>query len=79
MFHKAFGMEFKEGTTLQMTFQSGEIKAFDMTSLFGEYPQLAALKERKSSWRGGFLHIMAFAGQVAWTSKLKQSMRKGQN
>jgi len=46
MFHKAINLEFKEGTTLELTFQNGEVKAYDMTVLFGKYPQLKALKDR---------------------------------
>ena len=37
-FHRAIGLEFKEGTTLEVAFQDGRVKAFDMASLFGEYP-----------------------------------------
>lgn len=66
MFHKAIGLEFKEGTTLQVTFQSGEIKSFDMTSLFGKYPQLEALKERKLFLRG---RLVGHYG-IRWTDDL---------
>ena len=47
MFHKAIELEFDEGTKLRLTFQTGEIKAYDMAALFREYPQLEALKDRK--------------------------------
>lgn len=47
MFHKAINLEFKEGTTLELTFQNGEVKAYDMAVLFPKYPQLEALKDRK--------------------------------
>ena len=66
MFHKAIGLEFKEGTTLQVTFQSGEIKSFDMASLFGKYPQLEALKERKFFLSGG---LVGHYG-IRWTDDL---------
>ena len=46
MFHKAINLEFKEGTTLELTFQNGEVKAYDMSVLFSKYPQLEALKDR---------------------------------
>lgn len=47
MFHKAVSLEFREGTTLVLTFQSGEIKSYDVAVLFSKYPQLEALKDRK--------------------------------
>lgn len=47
MFHKAVDLKFNEGTSLDVTFQSGEVKRYDMVSLFGKYPQLEALKDRK--------------------------------
>ena len=47
MFHKAIKLELKEGTSLELTFQSGEVKAYDMAALFSKYPQLEALKDRE--------------------------------
>ena len=47
MFHKAINLEFKEGTSLELTFQNGEVKAYDMAVLFEKYPQLEALKDRE--------------------------------
>ena len=47
MFHKAINLEFKEGTCLELTFQNGEIKSYDMSVLFKRYPQLEALKNRE--------------------------------
>jgi DNA-binding XRE family transcriptional regulator len=47
MFHKAINLEFKEGTSLELTFQNGEIKLYDMSVLFKKYPQLEALKNRE--------------------------------
>ena len=46
MFHKAIKLEFKEGTALQLTFQDGKVKRFDMAVLFDKYPQLLALRNR---------------------------------
>ena len=46
MFHKAIGLAYGEGTTLELTFQDGMVKRYDMSFLFGKYPQLAALKDR---------------------------------
>ena len=47
MFHKALELKFKQGTTLQVKFQTGEVKQYDMSVLFSKYPQLKALKNRK--------------------------------
>lgn len=47
MFHKAVKLEFKEGTVLELTFQNGEVKRYDMAELFPKYPQLEALKNRE--------------------------------
>ena len=46
MFHKAIKLELKEGTALQLTFQDGKVKRFDMAVLFDKYPQLLALRNR---------------------------------
>lgn len=47
MFHKAVNVRFGEGTILDVTFQDGQIKRFDMNCLFGKYPQLIALENRE--------------------------------
>lgn len=47
MFHKAVDLKFKEGTKLELSFQSGEVKEYDMNNLFTKYPQLEALKDRE--------------------------------
>ena len=47
MFHKAINLEFKEGTSLEVTFQNGDVKRYDMSSLFSKYPQLRALEDRE--------------------------------
>lgn len=46
MFHKAIDLKFKEGTVLELQFQSGEVKQYDMATLFSKYPQLEALRDR---------------------------------
>lgn len=46
MFHKAIKLEYREGTTLELTFQDGKVKRYDMFALFSKYPQLEALKDR---------------------------------
>ena len=46
MFHKALNLHFLEGTALEETFQTGEVKRYDMCALFPKYPQLRALENR---------------------------------
>ena len=47
MFHKATDMRFLEGTAMEVVFQDGKVKRYDMASLFGKYPQLRALEDRE--------------------------------
>ncbi len=47
MFHRAIDLEFGEGTVLNLTFQDGKVKQYDMAVLFEKYPQLCALKNRE--------------------------------
>ena len=46
MFHKAVELRYLEGTALEVVFQDGIVKRYDMSSLFEKYPQLQALKDR---------------------------------
>lgn len=66
MFHKAIDLEIKEGTRLEVTFQNGEVKSYDMADLFAKYPQLEALNDRKLFEAG------KLQGQygIVWTDEL---------
>ena len=46
MFHKAIRLDLLEGTALEVTFQDGTVKRYDMRTLFSKYPQLKALEDR---------------------------------
>ena len=46
MFHKALEIEFKQGTSFEVTFQDGSVKRYDISVLFGKYPQLKTLENR---------------------------------
>lgn len=46
IFHKATGLSYGEGTTLLLTFSDGKVKRYNMSALFGKYPQLTALQDR---------------------------------
>ena len=52
MFHKATDLELKEGTLLEVSFQTGEVKSYDMSILFEKYPQLKALQDRQLFLQG---------------------------
>ena len=66
MFHKAIKLEFDEGTALELTFQDGKVKRYDMAVLFDKYPQLVALKNRKLFTSG---RLMGFYG-IIWNDDL---------
>ena len=66
MFHKAVDLKFKEGTTLEMTFQDGLVKQYDIAVLFEKYPQLKALENRELFISG---KLMGMYG-VVWNDDL---------
>ena len=66
MFHKATDLTLKDGTTLEVTFQNGDVKRFDMSSLFEKYPQLRALENRDLFLSG---HLMGMYG-IVWNNEL---------
>ena len=66
MFHRAIQLEYGEGTTLELTFQDGKIKRYDMSVLFGKYPQLEALKDRELFLSGKLLGAYG----IAWNDDL---------
>ena len=46
MFHRATELKFGSGTELRISFETGEIKRYDVSQLFVKYPQMEALKDR---------------------------------
>ena len=46
IFHKALELKLLEGTALEVTFQDGLVKHYDMSVLFDKYPQLKQLEDR---------------------------------
>lgn len=66
MFHKAVKLDFLDGTVLELTFQSGEVKRYDMAALFPKYPQLEALKDRELFLSG---RLMGAYG-IIWNDEL---------
>ena len=66
MFHKALDLKFKSGTKLEICFQSGEVKEYDISLLFFKYPQLEALKDRKFFLSG---KLIGYYG-IVWNDDL---------
>lgn len=45
MFHKAVSASFLSGTLIEVRFQDGKVKQYDISVLFSKYPQLKALED----------------------------------
>ena len=52
MFHKAVELTLLDGTAMEVLFQDGRIKRYDLSDLFDKYPQLQALKDRSLFLQG---------------------------
>ena len=52
MFHKAINLQLQNGTVLDVTFEDGTIKRYDMRTLFPKYPQLRGLEDRQLFLKG---------------------------
>ena len=59
-------MIIKEDTSLEVTFQDGVVKHFDMAQLFGKYPQLRRLSDRQLFEKG---RLVGFYG-IVWDDDL---------
>ena len=55
MFHKAIKLDIKDGTVLELTFQDGSVKQYDISALFEKHPQLKALEDRELFCSGRLL------------------------
>lgn len=66
MFHKAIALQFNEGTSLEVTFQSGEVKLYDMSVLFDKYPKICLLKNREFFLSGK----LAGAYGIIWNDEI---------
>ena len=66
MFHKAINLEFRDGTVLDVTFQDGKVKRYDMVVLFEKHPQLSALRDRALFLSGK----LAGAYGIIWNDEL---------
>ena len=52
MFHKAVELTLLDGTAMEVQFQDGRIKRYDLSDLFDKYPQLQVLKDRSLFLQG---------------------------
>lgn len=66
MFHKAVELSLMEGTSLEVLFQDGAVKRYDMSALFPKYPQLRALENRDLFLAG---RLMGSYG-IVWSDEL---------
>lgn len=66
MFHKAIELNYLEGTTMEVTFQDGLVKHYDISVLFDKYPQLTALTDRSLFLSG---KLMGAYG-IMWNDEL---------
>jgi len=66
MFHRAIDLRFLEGTALELTFQDGLVKRYDLAKLFRKYPTMRALKDRDLFVSG---HLMGAYG-IVWNDEL---------
>lgn len=65
MLHKAVEIKYLSGTSLELTFQDGIVKRYDMRTLFNKYPQLIALTDRKLFTSG---HLTGYG--IIWNDDL---------
>ena len=66
MFHKAVDVKFQNGTVVEVTFQDGKVKQYDMMMLLKKYPQVSALKDRKLFLSG---RLMGYYG-IIWNEEI---------
>lgn len=66
MFHKAVELNFVDNTIVEVKFQNGVVKQYDMSTLFDKYPQLQALKDRDLFLSG---RLSGFYG-IIWNDAL---------
>ena len=52
MFHRAVELKYLDGTAIEVLFQDGMVKQYDISVLFSKYPQLKALKDREFFLQG---------------------------
>ena len=66
MFHKAIELKLLEGTALEVLFQDGTVKRYDMSALFPKYPQLKQLEDRDLFLSGRMMGVYG----IVWNDDL---------
>ncbi len=66
MFHKAIDLKLLEGTSLEVSFQDGIVKRYDMRVLFSKYPQLKQLEDRSLFLSGKMMGVYG----IVWSDEL---------
>ena len=66
MFHKAVERNYLDGTNLELHFQDGIVKQYDVASLFYKYPQMKALEDRNVFISGKLISPYG----IKWTDEL---------
>ena len=66
MFHKAIELKLLEGTALEVSFQDGIVKRYDMSALFSKYPQLKQLEDRDLFLSGRMMGVYG----IVWNDDL---------
>ena len=69
MFHKSIDLKLLEGTSLEVSFQDGVVKRYDMRVLFSKYPQLKQLEDRSLFLSGKMMGVRTLI------SRQKRSMK----
>ena len=66
MFHKAERLVFKDKTILELSFQNGQVRQYDVAALFKKYPQMKELENRELFLSG---HLEGPYG-IVWNDRL---------
>ena len=66
MFHKAIKLTYREGTVLEVRFDDGLVKQYDVSVLFAKYPAMEELRNRSLFLSG---KLMGYYG-IIWNEEL---------
>lgn len=67
MFHRAVDLKLLDGVKLEVAFQDGVVKQYDMRQLYTKYPSLTALDDRALFVYPLNCRLMASGGMRNWT------------
>ena len=75
MFHKAIDLRFNEGTSLEVTFQDGQVKQYDMSVLFESILNLKLLRTEIFLFQENCRDTTVLYGMILSILKLKPFIR----